>query len=222
MCANYQPPTVQTVRDFFTTLPIEFTYKPEAYPGYDAPVLVASTVASDELEPVRASFGLIPVWAKDRKIERRTYNARAETIATLNSYRTPWRKRQRCLVPVQAFYEPNYELGKPVRWAIQREDGQPFALAAIWDRWSNPVTKEWERSFSLVTINASGHSLMERFHAPEDEKRSVVVVGKADHLGWLNAATGEEAREYLKLFDADQFTASSAPRPPAVRKPSGS
>ena len=124
MCANYQPPAAQTVRDKFNALPVEFLFKPETYPGYDAPVLLASDAAPDELVPVRAMFGLVPHWAKDTKISRQTYNARSETIAKLNSYRTPWKNRQFCLVPVNAFYEPNYELGKPVRWAIKRLDDE--------------------------------------------------------------------------------------------------
>ena len=92
MCANYQPPAAQTVRDKFNALPVEFLFKPETYPGYDAPVLLASDAAPDELVPVRAMFGLVPHWAKDTKISRQTYNARSETIAKLNSYRTPWKK----------------------------------------------------------------------------------------------------------------------------------
>lgn len=38
-----------------------------------------------------------------------------------------------CLIPVDHFYEPNYETGKAVRWRIHRKDGKPFALAGIWE-----------------------------------------------------------------------------------------
>ena len=49
-------------------------------------------------------WGLIPSWAKDRKIAWKTINARAETIATSASFKTAYAKR-RCLVPVDGFYE---------------------------------------------------------------------------------------------------------------------
>lgn len=217
MCANYIPTEALPLAAMFQSLDVTFDYRAETYPGYDAPVLHAVAGRPDELLPVRATFGLIPPWSKDTKISRMTYNARAETIAEKASYKRPWAKRQFCLVPVQAFYEPCYESGKAERWAIQRADGSPFALAAIWEHWKNPEGA-WQRSFSMVTINATGHPLMQRFHAPEDEKRSVVVVPPGRYRSWLAASTEDEARDHLRPFDADQFTAFAAPRPPAKRK----
>jgi len=216
MCANYLPPRAVPLAESFPSLEVTFDYRPETYPGYDAPVFQSVEGQPDELLPVRATFGLIPPWSKDSKISRMTYNARAETIAEKASYKRPWAKRQFCLVPVQAFYEPNYEGGKPVRWAIQRVDEVPFALAAIWELWKNPQS-EWQRSFSLITINATGHELMQRFHAPKDEKRSVVVIPPEHYVDWLSAANDAEARELLKPFDATQFTAFAAPRPAVKR-----
>ena len=42
------------------------------------------------------------------------------------SFRNAWKKRQFCGVPTDAFYEPNYETGKAVRWPIERVDDQPL------------------------------------------------------------------------------------------------
>ncbi len=210
MCANYDASKAEQLVLDFGALAATFEYRSEIYPGYDAPVLVAE---GDALVPVRATFGLIPHWAKDTKISRMTYNARSETISKLPSYRHAWKLRQFCLVPVASFYEPSYETGKPVRWSIRRVDTQPFALAAIWDRWKNPEGL-WQRSFSLITVNATDHPLMKRFHAPEDEKRSVVVVPAARNASWLGTTDEEDAREHLNLFDAAAFTAIAAPRPP--------
>lgn len=216
MCANYKPTSPAEMEDVFGALRAEFDYKPETWPGYDAPILLASGNHRDELVPARAMFGLVPHWAKDTKISRQTYNARSETIAEKPSYRHAWKERQFCLVPVQHFYEPNYECGKPVRWAIERADGRPFALAAIWE--TKRLDGEELRSFSLVTTNATDHALMRRFHAPEDEKRSVVVVDPTKYQDWLRAPDDSSARALLKSFDAGAFTARADPRPPAARK----
>lgn len=35
---------------------------------------------------------------------------------------------------------------------------------------------------------------------------------------WLNAKDEGEIRDYLRLFDADQFQARASPRPPSARK----
>src|SRR4051812_4553851 len=43
-------------------------------------------------------WGLIPFFAKDDSFKYKTFNARAETVADLPTYRKPFRT-QRCLVP---------------------------------------------------------------------------------------------------------------------------
>lgn len=72
MCSNYEAPKADRLILDFGALAATFEYRSEIYPGYDAPVLVAE---GDALVPVRATFGLIPHWAKDTKISRMTYNA---------------------------------------------------------------------------------------------------------------------------------------------------
>lgn len=53
-------------------------------------------------------------------------------------------------------------------------------------------------SFSMLTLNANDHSLMKRFHKPEDEKRSVVVVENNHFIDWLHA-TNVQAKDMLNL-----------------------
>jgi putative SOS response-associated peptidase YedK len=65
----------------------------------------------------------------------------------------------------------------------------------------------------LLTVNADGHPLMGRFHAPGDEKRSIVVLPPEDWAAWL-AADEAIARAMLRPLSADQFDAQAAPRPP--------
>src|SRR5438309_1302691 len=62
-------------------------------------------------------WGLIPSWATDPSIGARTINARAETVASKPSFKEPLR-RQRCLVPADAFYE----------WQRGRSGKQPFCF----------------------------------------------------------------------------------------------
>ena len=118
-----------------------------------------------------------------------------------------------------AFYEPDYETGKAVRWKIERQDQRAFTAAAIWDYWKRP-TGEGLHSFSMLTINANDHPVMGRFHRPDDEKRSLVIVPPERRDQWLQA-TPDEAREFLLPLPAVEFTSCPAPikSPPKPAEP---
>jgi putative SOS response-associated peptidase YedK len=73
-----------------------------------------------------------------------------------------------------------------------------MAIASIWDTWTEPETGELIVSFSMLTINADSHPVMNRLHKPEDEKRTVVPLKPELFQDWLNA-TPETARELLSL-----------------------
>lgn len=210
MCVNYQLPLFGTYRVHFDAPDPEFDSKPEAYPMYTAPIVISSPDRVMERDTVRAVFGLIPHWAKDEKVSRNLYNARSETVATKPSFRTTWKDRHWCLVPAQAIFEPNYESGKAERWRIFRKDGKPFAVAGMWATWRKG--EERVRSFTMLTINADEHPLMRRFHAPGDEKRSVVLLPEDSYQRWLDAADDGEARDLLQPFNPDEYTAEPAPQ----------
>jgi putative SOS response-associated peptidase YedK len=179
-------------------------YVAETYPGYSAPIIRAGD--GGDLKVDLAVFGLVPAWSKDRSIGKRTYNARSETVAEKPSYRSAWRQRRYCLVPMERFFEPCWETGKAVRWSIHRRDNEPFAVAAIWDAWTDKDNGEIVESFSMLTINADGHPVMGRWHRPGDERRSLVIVPPDRWSAWLNAEPGGAAGMMLPMnanvFDA--------------------
>lgn len=208
MCANYRPPNRESLNPFNRPLP-NFAYG-EAYPGS----LVPALTSADKSTWVLACFGLIPFWSKTAKVARQTYNARSETVAAKPSYRAAWKERRLCVIPAGCFFEPCYESGKPVRWRIERADGTPFGIAGIWERRINDDgLPTW--SMSMLTINATDHPLMKRFHKPDDEKRSVVVLDDDDWDAWLTAKTEADVRSFLRLFDPETMTASADPRSPS-------
>ncbi|MFM7010517.1 MAG: SOS response-associated peptidase family protein [Betaproteobacteria bacterium] len=90
-------------------------------------------------------------------------------------------------VLVDNFYEPSYESGKAVRWKIELASGQPFGIACLWDRWTDPASGELVVSFSMLTVNADEHPVMRQFHKPKDEKRTPVIIAPELHDKWLGA-----------------------------------
>lgn len=210
MCTNFTPTTrAQWVKENLgVDLPSGFPE--EAYPGYLAPVVVKSR-QSKRVACGLARFGLIPGWAKEDKISRHTYNARSETAAEKPSYQTAWRQRQFGLLLVDNFYEPSYEPGKAVRWKIGLASGDPFGIACLWDRWTDPASGKRVVSFSMLTVNADDHPVMRQFHKPGDEKRTPVIVPQELQDAWLSADTNQ-ASELMTWSHMPQLVAIAAPR----------
>ncbi len=214
MCVNYIPIRKDHWLDYFAHLEATYEYMAESWPGYDAPIMLPG------YEPVRATFGMVPVFAQDESYIRKysTYNARSESITSKVTFKNAWRSRRLCLVPAESIFEPNYESGKPVRWSIFRKDRKPFCIAGLWD--TRKVDGLHKRSFTMLTINADDHPLMKRFHAPSDEKRSVVILPPENYDRWLQAhdQDDDELREMLVHFDASEFDAEPAPLPSRKKK----
>lgn len=187
MCTNFTPTRNNTwVHSHFGVDIPDADYPNEAYPGYLAPIIVKSHQTS-RIACGLARFGLIPAWAKDDKISRHTYNARAETVYEKPSYRTAWRQRRLGIALVDNFYEPSYVTSKAERWEIKLANNEPFGIASLWDTWTDPQTGELITSFTMLTINADTHPVMKQFHKPEDEKRTPLILATHQFDDWLNA-----------------------------------
>ncbi|MFO5109049.1 SOS response-associated peptidase family protein, partial [Salmonella enterica subsp. enterica serovar Stanley] len=84
-------------------------------------------------ELVAGQWGLIPWFAKEPRLKFPTNNARSEELAQKASYKHPWARGQRCIIPATTFDEPCWETGKNVWWRFARADGDPWGLAGLWN-----------------------------------------------------------------------------------------
>src|SRR4051794_30150189 len=84
-------------------------------------------------------WGLVPFWAKSPAIGNKMINARADGLATKNAYRDAF-KHKRCLIPADGFYEWRKVEGHKTKqpYFIEHVDGEPFALAGLWEEWRGP------------------------------------------------------------------------------------
>ena len=142
-----------------------------------------------------------------------TNNARSESLATRPTFRGPWARGQRCLIPADSFLEPNWESGKNEWWRFRRADGAPWGLAGLWNSWTDPATGEIVESYTMLTMNADVHPLIRRMHKPdpkfgptEQDKRSVVVIEPGDFDTWLTGSL-EQATALIRLAPVDVFSA---------------
>ncbi len=215
MCSHYQAlkERAKFERQFSVKLP-PYTGVYDMWPGYEAPFVrrppefASGDEAVPEREVVVGRFGLIPHWAKDDKFCRRTFNARSETASTLPSFRDAWRQGQRCIIPAEAIFEPDWRSGKAVATRISRTDGDVMGIAGLWARWRAP-TGVFVHSFTMLTINADEHPLMRKFHKPLDEKRMVVMLPESAYDTWLGAKP-VEAMGLMQPCPADRWVADAA------------
>ena len=185
------------------------------YPRYLGPFIRrAKDVTGYERELVTGQWGLIPWFAKEPKLKYPTNNARSEELEAKASYKEPWKRGQRCIIPAVAFDEPNWETGKNEWWQFRRTDGAPWGLAGLWNTWTDKATGEMYESYTMLTLNADTHPLMSRMHKPDpklapdkQDKRSVIPLEVHEFDLWL-AGTVEEAQKLLKLAPVEVFAAS--------------
>lgn len=210
MCVNYLPVSRNTLEQIFDApVASAASWPEETYQDYLAPIILPDD--DGRRIAVAASYGMVPKSQLPPGTRHfSTMNARAETVGQLRSYASAWRESQLCLVPMQAFYEPNWETGRHVRWRIGMADDAPFAVAGLYRRWREGEGTGY--AFTQLTVNADEHALMRRFHKPGDEKRSLVIVPAHDYDAWLSCRDPEQARSFLSLYPAQAMAARPEPR----------
>jgi len=143
-------------------------------------------------------WGLIPRWAKDKKIGYRTINARGETVAKKPSYRAAF-KRRRCLVIADGFYEwKRLSKKDKIPHLIQLDDGRPFGMAGLWERWVDP--DDGEEVLSCTIITTGPNDMMTEIH----DRMPVIL--PPDHWDtWLDESNDdkEQLQELLVPYPSE-------------------
>ena len=210
MCVNYQPVTRDDLEAWFgIPVPESLDWPDETWQDYAAPIIVAGEGEQRQLK--LGSYGMVPKRHIPPHVKKyTTMNARSETAGQLRSYSRAWKNSQLCLVPMRAFFEPNWETGTHTRFRIARPDGSPFAAAGIWREWEEA---DGSRSvaFTQLTVNADDHPVLNRFHRPGEEKRSLVIVPPEEYDAWLACRDPELARTFMRLLSPDHYACAAAP-----------
>lgn len=177
MCGRYTfySPAEALTRLFATPVPVPVQARYNIAPTQFAPVIRRSADGARALSMLH--WGLVPGWARERSIGNRMINARAETLAEKPSFRKALARR-RCLVLASGFYEWRKEGASKQPWYISRKDGEPMALAGLWEHWQaqdGPL-----ESFTIVTTTAN--AFMEGLH-----HRMPAMLEPEECEGWLDS-----------------------------------
>ena len=218
MCSNYLPVTrSDRLLSFFGVDRARDEPPVEVWPLGLAPFIRLAEDGSGNKVIDDGLFGLLPDFAVELAAGRKTYNARSETVARLASFRQSWANGWRCIIPAESFYEPNWESGKAVRWRIWQPGEVPMGIAGIYRKWRDPDGRE-VFTFAMLTVNADGHPVMQRFHRPGEEKRMVVILHPGDYARWLSCPVAEAPG----LFRQWQCSLEAGPAPLPLRAPKSS
>jgi putative SOS response-associated peptidase YedK len=157
-------------------------------------------------------WGLVPFFARGVPPKYSTINARIETIETAPSYRGPWKRGQRCLVPALGFYEWHLdELGRKGPFFIKDVEHEYFGIAGLWDSSQPADGSPPVESCTLITMPAN--ELMASIHnvkgtaplAPE-LRRMPAIVRREDYDAWLGG-TPAQARAVLVPYPSQLMIA---------------
>jgi putative SOS response-associated peptidase YedK len=202
MCGRFTlSATAQRLQEFFPLFEI-----PNLQPRFNvAPTQQVLAVRQlDDAKPRCAwlRWGLIPSWAKDKKLSAGLINARADTVASKPAFRAAF-KRRRCLILADGFYEwAQGEKKAPKQPCHFRlKGGEPLAFAGLWEHWAGaepPI-----ESCTIITTDAN--DLVRPIH-----HRMPVILAPKDFARWLDPAPGDPGalQEMLRPLPAEQMTYS--------------
>jgi len=164
--------------------------------------IAAIRVAPDaqQREFTKLHWGLIPSWAKDRKIGYSTINARAETVDSKPSFRSSFKKR-RCLILADGFFEwQKSDDKKKQPFYIHMKDNRPFAFAGLWERWKG----DGDEIESCTIIVTEGNDLMKPIH-----DRMPVILDPTNFDFWLDPEVDDvtQLRELLQPYSGNGLEA---------------
>ena len=176
MCGRYVSPDEAAIEREFNLAHHEWQF-PMSYnvaPTQSAPVV--RIAADGERTGALTHWDLIPYWAKGVQPKYSTINATVEKLTEAATWRGPWNRGQRCILPASGFYEWQVQAdGKTKQpYDITTNDQEIFGFAGLWDRSKRDDGMRVE-SCAIVTMPASklmsGESQRQETHAGDSGAR---------------------------------------------------
>jgi putative SOS response-associated peptidase YedK len=159
-------------------------------------------MADGEREGLMMRWGLVPFFAKGVPPKYSTINATIEKLTDGPTWRGPWKRGQRCILPAASFYEWHVnDDGSKTPFSITCADQPVFGFAGLWDR---SVTVEGAAVESCTIITMPPNALMAEIH--NAKKRMPAILAADDIEAWL-ASTPDDARTALKPYPNDLMVA---------------
>lgn len=173
---------------------IDYADEIECAPGSIQPIIRGNGAADRDVTPMRWGFTL-----PNKLPARLIFNIRSEGVAESSFWKS--RLATRCIVPAEAFYEWK-RVGKRSgpKFEVTVHGRALFGLAGLWLRWTNPKTKEVEKTFSIFT--SEPNALMRAIH-----DRQPVILDPGEYEEWL-APNERPPVHLLRIFPEEKMAAA--------------
>jgi putative SOS response-associated peptidase YedK len=190
MCGRYVTPEQAAAEREFTLRRTSWRFAASynVAPSLNVPVVRAT---ADGWEGLMMRWGLVPFFAHGVPPQYSTINARAETLPSAATYRMPWRRGQRCLLPAAGFYEwQQAGDGSKTPWFIRTADQAVFGFAGLWER---SVGTDGSEVLSCTIITLPANPLLARIH--NVKQRMPAILERDAQTDWLegDAAAAQRA-----------------------------
>lgn len=190
MCGRASQAEIKTYKEkiYGWLHPESFTSRRNLRPT--EPAWIVANHPHGEIKTVEARWWC--QWDGAYKFEAKypTFNARVETMHDKKLWPALLAKGNRCIFPIDSFYEwPIKGKGLPPV-EILVDGGEPFALAGLWSTWY----ERREPRYSFATFTCSPNEFMKPLH---EKAMPVILRGVDEQKLWL--MQGDE--ELLQPFD---------------------
>jgi putative SOS response-associated peptidase YedK len=182
MCGRYVSPDDMAIEREFNLVHQEWTFPPSfnVAPTQDVPVIRVARDGSIQGKPMK--WGLIPYWARGVAPKFSTINATIEKLTEAASWKGPWNRGQRCILPAVGFYEWQVQAdGKTKQpFYITCGDQEMFGFAGLWD---SSTTDEGVKIHSCTIVTMPANNVMSEIH--NAKQRMPAILRKEDRETWL-------------------------------------
>lgn len=172
-------------------LPNDYEGSHKVFPGGQSPILYINE--DGELVEELSHFKLVPPFAKDGLSNKyASTNARDDKLTSSRGMWKPMFEKQRCIVPVSAFYE-HHTLPKPqliegakketnkVPFRISLKSADVFCFGGIYNKWTDKDTGEEILTHAIVTTDPN--ETVGKIH--NSRQRMVVILPETAYDTWL-------------------------------------
>jgi putative SOS response-associated peptidase YedK len=190
-------------------------------PASDILVIQASSDGARQLRTLR--WGLVPKWAKEPSARNQMINLRADTARSKPTF-SRLLARQRCIIPVDGFYEWQ-DMGKGKKKQpiyVTARQPQPLALAGLWETWrdksgaadgQHAATSD-DRLWTCTILTTTPNKLMASVH-----HRMPVILPPETWDTWLDSANADTEALGALLIPAPDDLLQLWPVDAAVNSP---
>lgn len=201
MCGRYTllADELKILRRFNINQPIK-NYQPSynIAPGQDVLAIIYDA-KRQEKRAGHLKWGLVPPWAKDKKIGNNMINARSETAHEKPSFKRAMANK-RCLIVADSFYEWKQTDDSKTPQRIQVKNRELFAFAGLWERWQS----DDEILFTCTMLTTDSNEFMRPIH-----HRMPIILPKDVEDEWIKLSFDHatQAQQFIESIEIEQLTA---------------